>query len=273
MNDPQHSRRRESFDEVADLYDRARPPYPDALLRDLIELSGLSSNSRVLEVGCGTGQITVPLAELGVSLVAVELGANLAAITRDKVSRYEGVSVCVANFDTWRVPTEQFDLVVAATAFHWLDPVTRVGKCADALRPGGTLAIIDTQWGAGITGDDPFLSESQACYARWDPNHRPGFVPPRLNDLPQQREDLVKSGRFEQVRLKRYVVERSHSAETYCDLISTFSDIRGFDEANRTGFLACMRNLIESRFENRIIRHDVHDLWIARTPASRVSGV
>src|SRR5947209_4923085 len=78
-------RRRESLDEVAERYDRARPGYPLALVDDLVDLACLGRGSRVLEIGCGTGQLTVPLAERGVSLVGVELGANLAAIARRKL--------------------------------------------------------------------------------------------------------------------------------------------------------------------------------------------
>ncbi|MEJ8852485.1 class I SAM-dependent methyltransferase [Variovorax rhizosphaerae] len=151
-------RRRESFDEVARLYDSARPGYPRALINDLLDFTALREGGRVLEIGCGIGQLTVPLAELEVFLVAVELGANLADVAREKLSRFGRAEVIVADFDQWVLPDQPFDLVVAATAFHWLDPDRRIQKCVYALRPGGTLAVIDTHWGVR-TGDDPFLRQ------------------------------------------------------------------------------------------------------------------
>jgi ubiquinone/menaquinone biosynthesis C-methylase UbiE len=58
MNNSNRIRRRTSFDDVAELYDKARPAYPTELIDDLVDLSSLSKESRVLEVGCGTGQLT-----------------------------------------------------------------------------------------------------------------------------------------------------------------------------------------------------------------------
>jgi SAM-dependent methyltransferase len=260
-------RRRECFDEVSVLYDKARPSYPADLVRDLIEAADIGPGCRILEIGCGAGQLTVPLAQTGASLTAVDLGPNLGGIARSKLASYSNAEVLTADFDTWLLPCEPFDVVVAATAFHWLDPDTRVEKCARALRPGGILAIVDSHWGTG-PGRDDFSTASQDCYARWDPHHRSDFVSQTLGDLPETRADLASSPCFEQLQLKRYPVERQYSADQYCDLLRTFSDVRAFDDENRNGFLSCIHSLIQSRFAGSITRHDVYDLWKARTVAN-----
>jgi len=271
MSTHRHIRRRESFDEVAELYDRARPGYPQRLIDDLVALTDLDKRCRVLEIGSGTGQLTVPLAERGLSVVAVELGSSLAEIARRKLAPFEHAEVVVADFDEWVLPEVPFDLVVAATAFHWLDPVRRVQKCAEALHPGGALAIVETHWGVGH-GDDLFLAESQSCYARWDPDHDPAFRPPTLDDLPEQRDDLASSQLFAQIMHRRYLCDREYGAAQYCDLLRTFSNVLAFEEPTRRGFLACIADLIESRFEGGIVRHDLYDLWLARTSTSPEAG-
>src|SRR6266542_825941 len=81
------AQKRETFDEVAELYDQVRPDYPAQLFDDLVSLSGLPESGRVLEVGAGTGISTLPLAERGYRVVAVELGDDLAAVARKKLSR------------------------------------------------------------------------------------------------------------------------------------------------------------------------------------------
>jgi ubiquinone/menaquinone biosynthesis C-methylase UbiE len=74
--------RRDSFDSVADAYDRARPRYPERLVDDLVALANIGEGARVLEIGPGTGQLSMPLVERGALLAAVERGPNLAEVGR-----------------------------------------------------------------------------------------------------------------------------------------------------------------------------------------------
>jgi SAM-dependent methyltransferase len=257
-------RRADLFDDVADLYASSRPTYPEALVSDLVALTRLRKTHRVLEVGAGTGQLTLALAKQGFQLTALERGANLARLLANNVAPFPQVTTVVADFDKWDVP-DRFDIVVVATAFHWLDPSMRVLKCVRLLRPGGTLAIVDTRWGAGARGDR-FVEESQACYAQWDASFDPNFRPLGPDDLPEFNEELEGSGLFEMIAHRRHFCRREYNARTYCELLGTFSNILAFDAQSRHGFLTCMRELIEHRFDGRIVSEDVHDLWLARTP-------
>jgi ubiquinone/menaquinone biosynthesis C-methylase UbiE len=254
--------RRDSFDSIAEVYDRARPSYPERLVDDLIALAGIGEGSRVLEIGPGTGQLSVPMAERGASLVAVERGPNLAEVARRKLSRFEHADVVVADFDRWEASPSSFDIVVAATSFHWLDPSTRVARCGEILRPGGSMVIVQTRWGVS-PGVDPFFAASQACYARWDPNHDHTFRQPRPQDVRPPCGDL-RTPEFAQAAHRRYLFARDHSAATYCDLLATFSDVLALEEGRRSGFLACMSGLIDTQFGGRIVRHDLYDLCVAR---------
>ena len=133
---------RSTFDSVASLYDEARPGYPERLFDDLAALSGTGPGAKALEIGCGTGQATVPLARRGYRVLCVELGANLAAIARSKPTGYPDARVLASSFEGWPLEEEAFDLVVSATAFHWVGSAVRYQKSAQALRPGGSLALI-----------------------------------------------------------------------------------------------------------------------------------
>jgi SAM-dependent methyltransferase len=182
-----------------------------------------------------------------------------------RVAAFPHVTTVVADFDKWDPPPDQFDSVVVATAFHWLDPVTRLLKCARLLRPRGTLAIVDTRWGAGVHGDR-FAEESQACYARWDSGHDPNFRPLGPEDVPEFDEELEKSGLFETIVQRRHFCQRAYEAGAYRDLLATFSNILAMDMASRNGFLQCIERLIKDRFAGHVVRADVHDLWVARIP-------
>jgi SAM-dependent methyltransferase len=252
---------RETFDDVAELYDRARPGYPPELFDDLERLAGLRPGSRVLELGCGTGQATVPLAERGYEVVAVELGAALAAIARRNLARFPSVRVELTAFEDWPLPREPFDAVVSATAFHWLDPSTRVTRTAAALRPGGALAVVSTHH---VAGDDGFFAESQRCYLRWDPSTVPGHRQPRVEEVPEGGEELARSGRFDRATVRRYERDLEYATEEYLDVLRTYSGHLALAPDALAGLLDCLRELIETRFGGRVTKRYLTELCVAR---------
>lgn len=107
--------KRATFNQVPELYDQVRPRYPVQLFDDLVALSGVPESGRILEVGAGTGIATLPLAERGYEIVAVEFGADLAAVAAAKLAKFKNVEVVVADFEEWPLPHEPFDLVTSAT--------------------------------------------------------------------------------------------------------------------------------------------------------------
>ncbi len=248
-------RLRSTFDEAAELYERARPSYPSELFDDLADIAGLRPGARVLEIGSGTGKATLPLAERNYQVAAIELGPNLAAVARRKLARFPNVVVTVGAFETWPLPPEPFDVVVSATAFHWLDPSVRVTKAADALRPGGVLATIATHHIDG--GDAQFFIDVQDCYRR----------PSRLAtaaDIPPDNGELERSGRFEPASFRRFEWEQPYSAQEYLDLLSTYSDHRALEETVRRHLLDCISRLIVERYGGRIRKRYLNELRVAR---------
>ena len=130
------------FGEDAELYDRRRPSYPAALMDDIVGL--VETPARAIDVGCGTGKATDLLAARGVTGVAVDPDARMAALAAARLASYRGWRVDVADFERW-TPTNgdvPFDLVVSAQAWHWIDPAVRVAKGLSLLRSGGWLALV-----------------------------------------------------------------------------------------------------------------------------------
>jgi SAM-dependent methyltransferase len=252
------------FDEVAELYDRARPGYPPELFDDLADVAGLRPGSLVLEIGCGTGQATLPLAERKLEITALELGPNLAAVARRNLTRFPNVTVVVGAFEDWPPPPDPFDAVVSATAFHWLDPSVRVSKAADVLRVGGALATIATHHVDG--GDAQFFVDVQDCYRRWFPDSV-GFQLPMAADVKPDTGELEHSGRFEPATFRRYEWEQPYSAQEYVDLLSTYSEHRALEETRRQRLLDCVAQLIVERYGGRIRKRYLNELRIARRRA------
>src|ERR1035437_6950557 len=125
---------RTTFEQVPLLYDRARPNYPPQIFEDLVALARLPEAARIIEIGCGTGQGTLPLAELGFQITCVELGERLAATARGQPARFPTGGVITADFETWQPERAELDGVLAFTAFRWIDPDVRYAKVASLLR-------------------------------------------------------------------------------------------------------------------------------------------
>jgi SAM-dependent methyltransferase len=197
------------FNDVPRLYDRVRPGYPAELFADFAAGTGVGAGSPVLEVGCGTGQATRPLAALGAAVTAVEPGADLAALARERLAGQPRVAVETAAFEEWDDRGRRFDAVVAASSWHWVDPVVGWRRAHDVLRPGGWFALLahvvvrrpgepemyaetadlherfapgDTGW-----GHPPTEAEAREQHGGWGPVTAPAgdlFGPPEVRWYP-----------------------------------------------------------------------------------------
>lgn len=123
----------ESFGTDAERYDRARPRYPADLVERVI---AASPGQDILDAGCGTGIAARLFASSGCRVLGVEPDARMA-----QVARRGGTEVQVAKFEDWNSAGRQFDAVISAQAWHWVDPVAGAAKAASVLRPTGRLAV------------------------------------------------------------------------------------------------------------------------------------
>jgi ubiquinone/menaquinone biosynthesis C-methylase UbiE len=134
------------FDEVADEYDRTRPMYPDALVDRACQVAGLGSGDPVLEIGCGSGQLTRSLVARGLRVTAVEPGGNLIRLAgqnlADTGSGSGSVELVNTRFEDAALPSGYFRAAFSASALHWVDPAVGWRKIAGALAAGGTLALL-----------------------------------------------------------------------------------------------------------------------------------
>src|SRR6266511_2040632 len=129
----QHRQVAESFGADAERYDRARPSYPQAMVDRII---AESPGPDVLEVGCGTGIVARQFQAAGGRVLGVDVDARMADL-----ARRSGLEVEVAKFEGWDPAGRAFDAVVSGQTWHWIDPIAGAAKAAQALRPGGRLAV------------------------------------------------------------------------------------------------------------------------------------
>ena len=252
--DLDRERLRATFDEVPGLYGQARPDYPSALYDELTRLAGLEPGDHLLEIGCGTGKATLPLAQLGYRITCLELGENLARTAQANLARCPNVTVIHTNFEEWIPPAGGFDLVFAATAWHWIDPTVRYRRAAELLRPDGHLAF----WAACHvfpSDGDSFFRDIQPVYdeigeglpvdAQW---HRPG-------ELPDSRVEIESSGLFDEVEIRQFDWETVHDADSYIELLDTFSGHIAMQPWQRERLHTEIRRRLDARPDHQLRRH------------------
>jgi ubiquinone/menaquinone biosynthesis C-methylase UbiE len=147
------------FDGIAERYEMSRPGYPAQVVEFVTATAGLGPGAAVLEVGCGTGQLTERLACSGFRLTAIDIGASMIAVARRRLA---GADICfqVTSFEDLDAAGASFDLVISSAAFHWIDPEVGFTKSAQLLRPGGWLALL----GAEEHYDDPLGAALDALW-------------------------------------------------------------------------------------------------------------
>jgi SAM-dependent methyltransferase len=251
-----------TFDAAAERYQRARPEYPSALYERLLAVTGLTPPSRLVEVGCATGKATVPLARRGFRITALEPGRSLVRVARSNLDEFD-VEVIETRFEDYASGDLAFEMVYAATAWHWIDPGVRYPHAAAILRQGGYLAI----WGAYhvIPYDgDPFFDELQEVYDEIGEGLPADWVTPRPGQLADDGEEIEASGLFDVVDVHQYDWETVHDTESYIDLLNTFSGHIAMESWQRDRLYGEIRRRLSARRDGRLRRHWGGVLQIAR---------
>ncbi len=259
---PDEAEERLAFDRVPEIYDRVRPVYPDQLFADLFErLPVPGPRLRVLEIGAGTGKATASILARGAGVTAVEPGPNMAAFLRRKFSDHGRIQVLNATFEDAALPHRAFDLVFAATSWHWVDPDARLRKAHDVLSGHGAIAIVSTNQ-IRSEADSGYFDRSQAVYKRYFPEED---VPHLHGEdvVPEEFDELDGSRLFGTPQLHRYRWDQTYATADYADLMRTYSNMQMMPETDRESLIAELSELIDREFGGSVTRPLVITLTLA----------
>lgn len=238
-----------SFDREAEKYARSRPAPPGALVRAMLEQGDLTGGTRVLEVGCGTGQATTPLAQHGLEIHALELGPSLAALARERLAPYPNVIVEQGTFETFTSDTP-FDALISVQAFHWIEPGFGLSHAASLLHSDGALLLA---WHQDRRQDTAFERAVDPVYERYEAPlqlQRPTPNATAANIV----EALMISPDFYGLRVSSFPWQETYHGARYLELLTTFSNVQALDTAARRAFLGEIAELVDA-YGGSVIRH------------------
>ena len=258
------------FNEVPELYDKVRPGYPDELFADLATITGITERSSVLEVGCGTGQATRSLAARGCPVTAVEPGADMAALARRRLASFRNVTVETSTFEEWDDRGARFDVLVAASAWHWVDPSIGWRRAHDVLRPGGWMALLGNVV-VRRPGEPEVYAETADLHERFAPGNPDWGHPPLEDEVRSTNEGwgLVEDpgSLFGPTIVRWYPVVQWFDGAGFADLLRSTSIYRRLDPTNREPLLDAIAERIRTRMDNRAPRRYLSVLRVGQRSA------
>ncbi len=214
--------------------------------------------------GAAPGRPPFPWPGADTGYFCIEIGENLATVARRNLAGYPGVEVRVGAFEEYPVAEEAFDLVVSATAFHWLDPAAAFPKVARSLKPGGAVALF---WNEHVRSerDGGFFEAAQRVYAREAPGIFDGNYggPPRPDEVPDRSEEIEDSDLFGPTIRRRYGWDQAYDAAEYARVLDTYSGHRNLDDETRYRLFRGLGRLIDEKFGGRIVKGYQTSLYVA----------
>jgi ubiquinone/menaquinone biosynthesis C-methylase UbiE len=216
------------FEKAAELYERARPDYPEAGLDWIVESLGLSPGARVVDVGAGTGKFARQLAARGLQVTAVEPLDEMRAVLQKAVPEVEalaGTAEAIPAGDGFA------DAVTAAQAFHWFDVRRALPEMHRVLRKGGGVALV---WNNRDESDD-----IQRAYAETIRRYR-------IHEYPEQQDTagtLRASQLFERVEERTFEHVQRMTADGLVERAASVSFISQLPDDERSALLERVRRL------------------------------
>ena len=218
-------KRSEAFNNIAQIYDLARPGYPIELIDDIINMANLSDDGRILDIGTGTGKGTIYFAEKGYAIHCIEPGENLVRIAKQHLNVYPEVTFDVTRFEDWNLQVNNFDLAISAQAFHWVNREIGYAKVAQALKDKGHIALF---WNFTPPSEALVFAALKEVFKKYVPSTS---NTPSIPSLIKKRKNwILNSNCYQDLIIKEYPWSIDFSSEQYLNLIKTQTVYQTFSQ-------------------------------------------
>lgn len=237
------------YSEVANAYNQVRPRYPQQLINRAIELAQLTSQSTILEIGCGPGIATVEFAQQGFSMVCLEPSQDACQLAQLNCAAYPKVKVINTTFEEWELESSKFNAVLAATSFHWIAPEIRYQKSAEALQDNGHLILL---WNTPPHPNDEICDLLDEVYQISAPSV-PKSARYQSRETHQANfqeigQNIINSGLFKDLIFEQLVCEASYTIDNYLALLSTMSPYIKLEQQRRDSLFVGLREVLEKHY-------------------------
>lgn len=236
--------RKHWYSPAATAYQQVRPRYPQAIIDRVIEVTQLSADSSLLEVGCGPAIATPAFAKLGCQMLCVEPNPDFYRLAQQTCESYPNVELKNCSFEEWQLEPQRYDAVLAASSFHWVSPDVGYPKAAAAIRPGGYFILL---WNKELQPGYEVYQQLLVVYQTYTPSldraYEDGATQAAILD--QLGQMAIESGYFKEIQSGHLEVEVTYTIDQYLMLLSTYSPYVKLEAQQKQTLFADLREVLE----------------------------
>lgn len=250
------------YSPAADNYLYARPTYPAEIINAVVAITEINQHSAILEIGAGPGTATQAFAEIGCSIDLVEPNSAFIDLAHETLKKYSKLKFHNQLFEEFNLANKQFDIVLAATSFHWVKPEVAYSKAAALLKKDGYLVLM---WNKELQPSREIFDKLTPCFE----THAPGIR--QYETVAEQKEIIKKlggyietSGLFAEPEVGFVQAELTYSAKRYIGLLSSYSPYLSLPIENRKQLFECISTFINQQLGGEICLSYVSGFQIAK---------
>lgn len=242
--------RKNWYSPVAEAYNQLRPRYPEDLIRQVTEITQLTTHSKILEVGCGPATATVAFAQLGCSMICLEPNPDFFLLAQQNCQPYPNVEIQNISFEEWRLLELNFDAILAANSFHWISPEVGYLKAANALNDHGYLILL---WNKELQPRYEVHQRLEEVYQLYAPFLHPYEDREMQEDTLRRLGNMVIDSRyFKNLVFEQAISEVTYTIDEYLMLLSTYSPYLKLEQKSQEALFFGLRERIEHDFGGRL---------------------
>ena len=147
---------KERFSDRVDSYLKYRPSYPKEAVDYLYDIAGLRPDSKIADIGAGTGIFSEILLERGSYVTAVEPNQAMREAAEQKLAGHANFQAISGSAESTGLSNQSVEFIVCAQAFHWFDRLAAQTEFRRILQPGGKVILL---WNSRLTHGTPFREE------------------------------------------------------------------------------------------------------------------
>ena len=212
------------YSPVADIYQQARPSYPPELIDRAITLARLSDRTKVLELGCGSGNATVAFANLGIPLTCLDINADFCRVAQRNCQAYPQVKIICESFESYEFGDNKFQAVLSANAFHWMPAATKYSRAASVLNDDGYLILL---WNLTPEPEPEIFEALAEIYRIYAPAlFKYEGAETQAEILAGFRQEVIDSRNFADLVVEQISCQVYYTIDEYLSLISTLRRLK-----------------------------------------------